>query len=54
MKAPRVGFILYCIPNAACRENWNGFIFNNGMDDRLDELRPEPRREADEQKGIRQ
>ncbi len=27
MKAPRVGFILYCIPNAACMENWNGFIF---------------------------
>lgn len=27
---------------------------HNGMDDRLDELRPEPRRETDEQKGIRQ
>ena len=27
MKAPRVGFILYCIPNAACMENWSGFYF---------------------------
>ena len=28
MKAPRVGFILYCIPNAACMENWSGYIFS--------------------------
>lgn len=27
---------------------------HNGVNDRLDELRPEPRRETDEQKGIRQ